>query len=86
MYVYVLVKEYYNNVAIVEQVFSSKKKADDHLKWLISMNHKDGWTISRGEAYYVHKNGNKVPFVEFGAPSGNPNNLERRYILKEKVA
>lgn len=86
MYVYVLVKEYSNNVAIVEQVFSSKKKADDHLKWLISMNHKDGWTISRGEAYYVHKNGERVPFVEFGAPSGNPNNLERRYILKEQVA
>lgn len=86
MYVYVLVKEYYNNVAIVEQVFSSKKKADDHLNWLISINRKEGWNITHGETHYIHKNGNKVHFVEFGAPSGNPNNLERRYILKEQVA
>lgn len=85
MYVYILVKEYYNNVVIVEQVFTSAKKAKEELDWRIDLSHKAGWTVNRGADFYTWKRDEKVPTVELVPADGNRKNLDRLYILKEKV-
>lgn len=82
MYVYILLKEYYNNVAVVADVFSSKKKAEDQLDWLCKSAERDGWTVTNNYRYMRSEN---VFCKVLTPPSGNQQFLERYYILKEKV-
>lgn len=84
MNVYILVREDYNDNATVEKVFSSKKKANSHLNDLVTSLFNEGWKIYHGAFDFVHKTG-KVPYVEFHDRLRNRKNVERRYILKEKV-
>lgn len=82
-HVYVVLKEYHNNVAVVEQVFSSKEKAEAHVAWIIESAKKDGWTVSN---QYRFMRAAKAFCVQIDSPSGRHESLERFYILKEPVA
>lgn len=84
MYVYILLREYHNNVAVVDNVFSSKKKAAAHLEWLKQSAIRDGWTVEEGPTIYRWFAEGKVRGTRIIPSAGLPQ-ADTYYILKEKV-
>ena len=37
--VHILMKHYANNVSVIEQVFSSRKRAEEHREWIADWEH-----------------------------------------------
>lgn len=84
-YVYVVLKEYINNVCQIEQVFTSRKKADSHLEYLandILRSADSGYEVSYDD--YRYFDGIKVRALTL--KHQNHNNTQRYYLLKERVA
>lgn len=84
-YVYVVLKEYDNNVCQIEQVFTSKKKADLHLEYLardVARYPDSNYTVEYDD--YRYFDGNKVQALTLRHQ--NYINTQRYYLLKERVA
>ncbi len=81
---YVVLKEYINNVSIVEEVYSSKKKAQAHIDNIKYWCDKDGWSVTNKSRYMSSHDG-YVPCIEIQAPSGNTQSTERYYIIVKEI-
>lgn len=81
MAVYILQKFYNNNVSVIMDTFSSKKKADAYLEEYLSWCEKDGWEVAQFiELFGDHLRGSKIT-----PPSGNQSHVERFVITKQEV-
>ena len=85
MNVYILQRTYNNGVSVVDNVFSSKKKAEDSLNHDISWCDRDGWTVDRSESIYPYTREGKIQGVRITPPSGNVEQSERFFIIKKRV-
>ena len=79
---YVILREYYNNVSIVDAVYSSKKKAQAHIDNIKYWCDKDGWSVTKN---YRHMDGGKVECIEIQSPTGRKESTERYYIIKKEI-
>lgn len=80
---YVILREYYNNVSIVEEVYSSKKKAQAHIDNIKYWCDKDGWSVTKN---YRHMDGGKkVECIEIQSPTGRKESTERYYIIVKEI-
>ena len=84
MKVYVILREYNNNVAIVEETYSSKKKAQAHIDNIKYWCDKDGWSVTNNQRYMSSMNG-YVQCIEIKSPSGRNESTERYYIIPQEV-
>lgn len=84
MKVYVILREYYNNVAIVDATYSSKKKAQAHIDNIKYWCDKDGWSVVK-KARYMSTMEGEVECIEIAPPSGNTVSVERYYIIQQEV-
>lgn len=82
MKVHVILREYYNNVAIVDATYSSKKKAKAHIDNIKYWCDKDGWSVTN---QYRHMNGKRHDCIEIKSPSGRVESTERYYIIPQEV-
>lgn len=80
---YVILREYHNNVSIVEEVYSSKKKAQAHIDNIKYWCDKDGWSVTKN---YRHMDGGKkVECIEIHSPTGRKESTERYYIIVKEI-
>jgi orotate phosphoribosyltransferase-like protein len=79
---YVILREYHNNVAVVDAVLSSKKKAEKYIERVKYWCDKDGWCVLPISRYM---NGKEIKGIEIQSPTGNPNNTERYYIITKEI-
>lgn len=84
MHVYVILREYSNNVAIVDATYSSKKKANAHIDNIKYWCDKDGWDVLKKSRYMSTMEG-YVECIEIIPPSGNKESIERYYIIQQEV-
>lgn len=86
--VHILMKHYANNVSVIEQVFSSRKRAEEHREWIADLSKKDGWTIVKSAVVYVWDS--RFSKREWGVrvvpPSGDMKQAVTYYIMTENVA
>ena len=47
MYVYIVVQTYSTGVSNNKEVFSSAKKAQEHIDWILETEEKHGWKVER---------------------------------------
>lgn len=84
MKVYVILREYYNNVAIVDVTYSSKKKAVAHIDNIKYWCDMDGWSVVKKERF-MSTVGGYVECIEIKSPSGRIESTERYYIIPQEV-
>ena len=84
MNVYVILREYSNNIAIVDATYSSKKKAKAHIDNIKYWCDKDGWSVTKNQRYMSSMNG-YVECIEIKSPSGRIESTERYYIIPQEV-
>jgi hypothetical protein len=81
MAVYILQKFYNNNVSVIMDTFSSKKKADAYLETYLSWCEKDGWQVTQ----FIELFGFYFRGLKIVPPSGNQQHAERFVITKQEV-
>ena len=84
MKVYVILREYSNNVAIVDATYSSNKKAKAHIDNIKYWCDKDGWSVVK-KARYMSTMEGEVECIEIQSPSGRIESTERYYIIPQEV-
>lgn len=84
MKVYIILREYCNNIAIVDATYSSKKKAKAHIDNIKYWCEKDGWDVLKKSRYMSTAEG-YVECIEIIPPSGNTTSIERYYIIQQEV-
>lgn len=81
MKVYVILREYYNNVSAVRDVYGSRKRAEAEVDYIRSSAIKDGWTVGED---YRHMDGQQIKCLSI-AKDGKKESLTRYYIVPKSV-
>lgn len=79
-YVYPVIRTYSTGTSYVEIVFSSSKKASDHIERILQEEEKHGWSISRGWSH-THRDFYPIHRME----KGDPRNAEMYHFEKHEV-
>lgn len=83
MAVHIILKEYHNNVAVIEGVFSSLVKAKAFLAEVEKMEARVN--AIREEGYRSMGNYGNVPYVSYTPADGNTQNTIRYYLVRSVV-
>lgn len=81
MNVYVILREYYNNVSCVRDVYGSRKRAEAEVEYIRSSAEKEGWTVGED---YRRMDGQPVKCLTI-LKDGKKESLTRYYIIPQEV-
>lgn len=81
MNVYVILREYYNNVSVVRDVYGSRKRAEAEVDSIRSSAIKEGWTVNED---YRHMDGQRIRCLSI-FKDGEKESLTRYYIIPKSV-
>jgi hypothetical protein len=81
MQAHIILREFYNNVACVRDVYSSRKRAEAEIEYIRSSASKEGWTLGED---YRHMDGQQVKCLSM-IKDGKKESLTRYYIITQKI-